>query len=80
MALTNYIGQSIILTSIFYGYAGGMYGQIARAEQILIAISIIIIQVILSKLWLSYFKFGPLEWLWRSVTYLQWQPIKVIKS
>lgn len=77
MALTNYIGQSIILTSIFYGYAGGMFGQIARAEQILIAVVIIIAQVIFSKLWLNHFKFGPLEWLWRSITYLQWQPIKI---
>jgi uncharacterized protein len=76
MALTNYISHSIILTSIFYGYAGGMYGQIARAEQMLIVVTIVFVQVIFSKLWLNYFKFGPLEWLWRSLTYLTWQPLK----
>lgn len=76
MALTNYITHSIILTSIFYGYAGGMFGQIARAEQMLIVVAIIFGQVLFSKLWLNYFKFGPLEWIWRSLTYLTWQPLR----
>ncbi|MDG1753228.1 MAG: DUF418 domain-containing protein [Thalassotalea sp.] len=80
MALTNYIGHSIILTSIFYGYAGGMFGQIARAEQMLIVVAIILFQVILSKLWLTYYKFGPFEWLWRSLTYLTWQPLRNSKQ
>jgi uncharacterized protein len=77
MALTNYIGHSIILTSLFYGYAGGMFGQIARAEQMLIVLAIIGLQAIFSKLWLTYYKFGPLEWLWRSFTYLTWQPLRI---
>ena len=79
MALTNYISHSIILTSIFYGYAGGMFGQIARAEQMLIVVVIIVFQVIFSKYWLTYFKFGLLEWLWRSITYLSWQPLRLSK-
>jgi uncharacterized protein len=79
MALTNYIGHSIILTSLFYGYAGGMFGQISRAEQMLIVVAIILFQAIFSKLWLSYYKFGPLEWLWRSLTYLTWQPLRITR-
>lgn len=79
MALTNYICHSVILTSIFYGYAGAMFGQIARAEQMLMVVAIIIFQVAFSKLWLTYFKFGPLEWLWRSITYLSWQPLRLSK-
>ncbi|GLX78300.1 hypothetical protein tinsulaeT_16400 [Thalassotalea insulae] len=75
MALTNYISHSIILTSIFYGYAGGMFGKVDRAEQIALAIVILFCQVVICKIWLKYFRFGPLEWLWRSITYLQWQPI-----
>ncbi len=77
MALTNYISHSIILTSIFYGYAGGMFGKIDRMEQIAIAIAILFCQVIICKIWLKHFRFGPLEWLWRSITYLKWQPLKL---
>ena len=75
MALTNYISHSIILTSVFYGYAGGMFGEIARGQQALIVIAIIFMQVVLSTLWLKAFRFGPLEWLWRSMTYLKIQPL-----
>ncbi len=76
MALTNYITHSVILTSIFYGYAGGMFGQVGRAEQMLIVVAIIFSQVFFCKFWLSHFRFGPLEWLWRSMTYLKLQPFK----
>jgi len=79
MALTNYISHSIILSSIFYGYAGGMFGKIARAEQMLIVVAIIFCQVIICKVWLKYFQFGPLEWLWRSMTYLKLQPMRINK-
>ncbi|WP_231907339.1 DUF418 domain-containing protein [Colwellia sp. PAMC 20917] len=77
MALTNYLMHSVILTSIFYGYAGGQYGEISRAPQMLIVIAIIVIQIILSKWWLNRYRFGPMEWLWRSLTYKQMQPMKL---
>jgi uncharacterized membrane protein YeiB len=79
MALTNYISHSIILTSIFYGYAGGLFGQIARGQQMLIVVMIIFAQAILSTLWLKFFRFGPLEWLWRSITYMKLQPMLLEK-
>jgi uncharacterized protein len=79
MALTNYITHSIILTSIFYGYAGGMFGQIARGQQMLIVVAIIFSQVIFCTLWLKFFRFGPLEWLWRSITYMKLQPLLLDK-
>jgi uncharacterized membrane protein YeiB len=79
MALTNYITHSIILTSIFYGYAGGMFGQIARGQQMLIVVAVIIAQVIFCTLWLKFFRFGPLEWLWRSITYMKLQPLLLDK-
>ena len=78
MALTNYIMHSVILTSIFYGYAGGMFGQIARAPQILIVVAIIIFQLFFSTWWLKRYQFGPLEWLWRSLTYKKRQPMRII--
>ncbi len=77
MALTNYIMHSVILTSIFYGYAGGLFGQISRAPQVLIVLAIIIFQVIFSRWWLSRYQFGPLEWLWRTLTYKKIQPMKI---
>lgn len=77
MALTNYIMHSLILTSIFYGYAGGWYGEISRAPQMLIVLAIVLLQIPLSSLWLKHYQFGPLEWLWRSLTYKAWQPFKL---
>jgi uncharacterized protein len=80
MALTNYIMHSIILTSIFYGYAGGFYGEISRAPQMLIVLVIILIQIPFSSWWLTHYQFGPLEWFWRSITYKKWQAFKVQSS
>jgi uncharacterized protein len=77
MALTNYLMHTVILTSIFYGYAGGQYGEISRAPQVLLVIGIIVSQIIFSKWWLSRYRFGPMEWFWRSLTYKQIQPMKL---
>ncbi|WP_448565743.1 DUF418 domain-containing protein [Thalassotalea ganghwensis] len=77
MALTNYIMHSVILTSIFYGYAGGQFGEIARGGQMLIVIGIVVFQVIFSKWWLAHYRFGPLEWLWRSITYKKIQSMRL---
>ena len=77
MALTNYLMHSVILTCIFYGYAGGQYGEISRAPQMLLVFGIIIFQLIFSKWWLNRYRFGPMEWLWRSLTYKKRQPMKL---
>jgi uncharacterized protein len=77
MALTNYLMHSVILTSIFYGYAGGQYGELSRAPQMLIVFGIIAGQLVLSKWWLNRYRFGPMEWLWRSLTYKKMQPMKL---
>ncbi len=80
MALTNYIMHSIIFSSIFYGYAGGMFGEIPRMQQVGLVALVILAQAIMSRMWLQHFKFGPLEWIWRSLTYLKLQPMRVDKS
>jgi len=77
MALTNYIMHSVILTTLFYGYAAGFYGQISRAPQMLIVVAIVLFQVAFSTWWLSRYRFGPLEWLWRSLTYKELQPMRI---
>jgi uncharacterized protein len=68
-ALTNYLLQSIILGFIFYGYDLGLFGRIGSAAAAGIGLLLYVAEVQLSKLWLERFRFGPLEWLWRSVTY-----------
>jgi uncharacterized protein len=77
MALTNYIMHSVILVAIFYGYGGGMFGEISRAPQMLIVATIIIFQLYFSAWWLSHYRFGPLEWVWRSLTYKAIQPMRI---
>ena len=69
MALTNYIMQSIIGITIFYGIGFGLYGQIALYQILIIAIIILIFQIQFSKYWLKKHDFGPLEWLWRRLSY-----------
>ena len=76
MALTNYLMQSIVLSLIFYGYAGGQYGEISRTPQMLIVLVIILSQLFFSQWWLNRYRFGPMEWLWRSLTYKEIQVMK----
>ncbi len=76
MALSNYIMQTVILVLLFYGHAGGLYGELSRAPQMLVGATIVVLQIALSAWWLKRFRFGPLEWLWRSATYMSWQPLK----
>jgi uncharacterized protein len=76
MALTNYFMQSIIGTFIFFGWGLGYLGTIPNSYAFLLALLIIGLQVICSKWWLSYFTYGPLEWLWRSATYFKWFKIR----
>lgn len=76
MALTNYISQSVIGILIFHGIGLGLFGQVERIGQCVIVISVWIAQLLWSKPWLENYRFGPLEWLWRSLTYGKKQPMK----
>lgn len=69
MPLSNYLGQSIISTLVFYGYGLGYYSQWSLSQAMAFAAGLYIAQLILSSLWLKYFQYGPAEWLWRSLTY-----------
>ncbi|MEK4425051.1 DUF418 domain-containing protein [Solibacillus sp. FSL K6-1523] len=69
MAFTNYISQSIICTFLFGPFAFGVYGKLSLTTAILIAITIYIVQMFFSKWWLAKFRFGPLEYIWRTITY-----------
>jgi uncharacterized protein len=69
MALTNYLMQSLIASSVFFGYGLGFWGQWGRVELALFVIMIFIVQLVFSNLWLRFFHLGPMEWLWRALTY-----------
>lgn len=70
MALTNYIAQSVIMTGIFYGGRGfGLWGQVDRPALWLFVLAVWIVQLIWSPLWLAGYRMGPLEWLWRRLSY-----------
>lgn len=79
MAFTNYVMHSVICNFIFLGYGLSLYGTLHRYQLYYIVFGIWIIQLIISPLWLKYFRFGPLEWVWRSLTYWQRQPFKRAK-
>ncbi|MCI4569382.1 DUF418 domain-containing protein [Lysobacter sp. CFH 32150] len=69
MALTNYLMQSVICTAIFYGYGLGYFEQLPRAWQPLFVVVVFALQVMYSRWWLSRYRYGPMEWLWRWLTY-----------
>jgi len=75
MAITNYLMQTVICTTLFYGYGFGLYG-IGTALGVLVTIMIYAFQLVWSPWWLKRFRFGPVEWFWRVLTYLKPQPIR----
>ena len=77
MALTNYLMQSLVCTLVFYGYGLGYFERLPRAWQVPFVLALFCLQVLLSRWWLRRFRFGPMEWLWRSLTYLKLQPMRL---
>jgi uncharacterized protein len=76
-AFSNYILQTVLATSFFYGHGLGLFGQVTRFEALAVVVAIWAVQVVASVLWLRYFRFGPLEWLWRSLTYGRVPPLRI---
>lgn len=76
MALTNYLMQTIICTTIFYGHGFAQFGHLTRTQLFGIVIAVWIAELIWSPMWLARYRFGPFEWLWRSLTYWSLQPMR----
>lgn len=74
-AFTNYLFQTLLATSIFYGHGLGLFGQVSRVEMLGVVLGIWAIQVPLSVLWLRRFQYGPVEWIWRWLTYGRREPL-----
>ncbi len=68
-ALSNYLFQTLVATTVFYGYGLGLFGHVSRVEQLGIVLAIWTVQVVLSVLWLRRYRYGPVEWAWRKLTY-----------
>jgi uncharacterized protein len=76
MALTNYIMHSLICMIVFTGVGFSLFGKLQRYELLYVVFSIWIFQLILSPIWLRYFHYGPMEWLWRNLSYLKVHAIR----
>ena len=77
MALTNYLAQTVICTTLMYGHGFGMFGSLGRAQLWFVVLPIWGVQIIASKRWMDRFAFGPIEWAWRSLTHWRIQPMSV---
>lgn len=69
MAFTNYLVQSIVCTTIFYGHGLGLFGRVSRTGQIAIVAGVWLVELYVSPIWLRHFHMGPFEWIWRALTY-----------
>lgn len=76
MAFTNYLSQSLIFCLLFFGYGLGLYGRCGVATTLALGLAVYVVQLIWSAWWLDRFRFGPLEWCWRSLTYGASQPLR----
>lgn len=76
MAFTNYIMHSAICTLVFFGYGLNYFGELEYYQLYFVVAAIWAVQLVVSPLWLRYFRFGPLEWLWRTLTYWKIQPFR----
>lgn len=76
MALTSYLTQTVICLALFSGYGASLVGRTGSAVNVGIALVIFALQIGWSRWWLGRFRFGPMEWLWRSITYGSWQPMR----
>lgn len=79
-SLSNYLLQSFLFTTLLYGYGGGLYGSLGPAVGLALSLVILPLLLFLSRWWLRRYRFGPVEWLWRSGTYGRWQPLLLPRS
>ncbi len=76
MAFTNYVMHTLICTFVFFGYGLNQYAEWEFYQLYLLVAAIWTLQLIVSPIWLRYYQFGPLEWVWRSLTYWKRQPMR----
>ena len=75
-AFTNYLGTSVVMVLVFHGWAGGLHGQLGRGELYIVVLATWAVILVWSKPWLARFNYGPLEWVWRCLTYGRLFPLR----
>lgn len=75
-ALTNYLAMTVVLTAIFHGHGLGLLDKVDRTGMVPIVLAMWCGHLVISSLWLRVFRFGPVEWVWRCLTYAKWQPLR----
>lgn len=76
MSLTNYLTQSVIMFILFYGVGFALYGTISPLEGVILVLIVYVLQIFVSRWWFRYYRFGPVEWIWRCLTYMKKQPFR----
>jgi len=76
MAFSNYLGSTVIGVLLFFGTFGGLYGELSRGQAWLIVPPVWLLMLLWSNWWLARFRYGPLEWAWRSLARMEWQPMR----
>jgi uncharacterized protein len=77
MALSAYVGQTLVGVLVFFGFALGLLGRVGSSVTIPIGVAVFVLQVWACRAWLDRFRFGPLEWVWRSLTWLRREPMRL---
>jgi uncharacterized protein len=80
MALTNYLGQSVLCALVFFGYGLGLHGKLGLTYALAIAMGVMAVQLIGSAVWMNVYRFGPVEWIWRNISYGSRQPLRKPQS
>ncbi len=79
-AFSNYLGTSIQMTTLFYGYGFGLFGSLSRAQLYIVVLGVWALILLWSKPWLQRYRYGPLEWLWRTLSRGEAQPMRLARS
>lgn len=77
-ALSNYVFQSVVTAFVFTGYGFALYGKLERYQLYFVVAGIWVVQLIVSPIWVRHYRFGPMEWCWRSLTYWKKQPMRLV--
>jgi len=80
MGLTIYLSGTLMFTLLFYGYGFGQLYLLGPVATTAYAVVFFALQIIFSSCWLRFFRYGPVEWIWRCLTYLQMQPLRIPAS
>jgi uncharacterized protein len=76
MALSVYVGQTVIGVLVFFGFGLGLIGRFGNSVTIPLGLAVFVVQVWASRAWLAHFRYGPIEWAWRSLTWLRLEPFR----